>query len=363
VSERIRLNPPWIAPGTERLVAQVLASGRLAQGPMIERFEELCRSMADTTHAIAVANGTVSLEAALAGVGIGPGTEVITSPFTFVATANSVLRTGANVRFVDVGEDLTIDTDRVHNAIGERTRAIIPVHLYGLPANMPLLVEIAESRGLAIVEDAAQAHGAEVGGRRVGGFGVGSFSFYATKNVGAGEGGVITTNDDDLASRLRAFRNQGMRGRYEYEQIGTNIRFNELAAAVAIPQLESLDEIVALRNEHAGRLSELLEGSGIILPSVPQARRHVWHQYTVLLPEEVERDSIGKAMDDAGIDVGVYYPRLLTDYEVMARHPRVTSDETPVAADAARRCLSLPVHHRLDDGDIQRIAHALTAAI
>ena len=363
MTERVRLNPPWIAPGTDRLIQEVLASGRLAQGPMIERFEELCRSMADTAHAVAVANGTVSLEAALAAVGVGPGTEVITSPFTFVATANSVLRSGARVRFVDVRDDFTIDAERVRAAIGETTRAIVPVHLYGLPADMPSLVQIAESYDLAIVEDAAQAHGAEVGGRRVGGFGVGSFSFYATKNVGAGEGGVITTNDDDLAFELRVFRNQGMGGRYEYEQIGTNIRFNELAAAVAIPQLEALEEIVALRNDHAGRLSELLSESEIVVPSVPAGSKHVWHQYTILLPDGVDRDRVVRTMDAAGIDVGVYYPRLLTDYEVMARHPDVTSEETPVAADAARRCLSLPVHHRLGDDDLRRIADALLAAI
>ncbi len=238
--------------------SSVLRSGHLAQGPMVERFEALCTTMAGTAHAIAVTNGTVALDAALHVLDIGPGQEVITSPFTFAATINAILRSGASVRFADIRDDFTIDPASVAALIGPATTALMPVHLYGLPADMQALMSLAAANRLAVVEDAAQAHGADVGGRRAGSFGVGCFSFYATKNVTSGEGGCVTTDDSMLAERLRIARNQGMRGRYDYAMIGQNWRMTDVAAAIAIPQMERLDTINAARRGNAATLTACL---------------------------------------------------------------------------------------------------------
>jgi perosamine synthetase len=362
--ERIRISAPQLGPDVEELVLAVLRSGHLAQGPMVERFEALCTAMAGTAHAVAVSNGTVALDAALHILEIGPGQEVITSPFTFVATINAILRSGASVRFADIGEDFTIDPASAAALVGPATTALMPVHLYGLPADMQALTSLAASKGLAIVEDAAQAHGAEVAGRRAGSFGLGCFSFYATKNVTSGEGGCVTTDDAMLAQRLRVLRNQGMRGRYDYFIIGQNWRMTDIAAAIAIPQMEHLDAINASRRANAAALSSLLAANpSIATPRVPAGRGHVWHQYTVLLSPGIDRDRVVASMASCGVDAGVYYPNLVWDHDAYRHHPNVHRDDTPVARDVASRCLSLPVHPGLSDHDLERVAETLSAAI
>ncbi len=202
---------------TEHRVLEVLRSGQLAQGPMVARFEQHCAQMAGTTHAVAVNNGTTALELALQAMDIGPGDEVITTPFTFAATVNAIVHSGAEVRFADVTDDYTIDPAGIEAQVTSRTKAIMPVHLYGLPADMAAIGAIAKRHGLGIIEDAAQSHGATIDGQPVGGWGLACFSFYATKNLSTGEGGAVTTNDDVLADRMRVLRNQGMRARYQYE--------------------------------------------------------------------------------------------------------------------------------------------------
>ena len=361
---RIRISAPQLGPEVENLVLEVLRSGHLAQGPMVGRFEALCTSMAGTAHAIAVANGTVALDAALAVLDIGPGQEVITSPFTFAATINAILRSGASVRFADIREDFTIDPESVAALIGPDTAAIMPVHLYGLPADMRPLMSLAGTHGLAIVEDAAQAHAADVDGRRVGSFGVGCFSFYATKNVTSGEGGCVTTDDAMLAERLRALRNQGMRSRYDYAMIGQNWRMTDVAAAIAIPQMERLDEIVRARRHNAALLTSLLENDeAITAPRVPSGRGHVWHQYTLLLEPGIDRDRVAASMSSDGIETGVYYPGLVWDHEAYRTHPNVRRDDTPLAREYTSRCLSLPVHPGLSTRDVERVAEALDRAL
>jgi perosamine synthetase len=360
----IRVSQPHFGVEAETLVLEVLRSGHVAQGPMVARLEELGAAMAGSRHAVAVSNGTVSLETALEVAGVGPGQEVVTTPFTFAATVNAVLRTGATVRFADLRPDYTIDPDAVAALIGSRTTALVPVHLYGLMADMAPIMTLAQRHGLAVIEDAAQAHGASVDGRRAGSFGVGSFSFYATKNVAAGEGGLLTTSDESTARRFRLLRNQGMVERYRYEAVGRNLRMTDLQAALAIPQLERLDEINAARQRNAERLSKLLQGHpGLRLPEVPPGRVPVWHQYTVLLPEGCDRGSVQDRMRGAGVETGIYYPRLAWDYDVYREHPGVVRDDTPVARSVAARCLSLPVHPGLSDGDLEAVAAALLAAL
>jgi dTDP-4-amino-4,6-dideoxygalactose transaminase len=360
----IRVSQPHFGADVEALVLEVLRSGQVAQGPMVARLEALGAQMAGTRHAVAVANGTVSLETALEVLGVGPGDEVITTPFTFAATVNAVLRSGATVRFADIGNDFTIDPEAVGALIGERTTALVPVHLYGLMADMPALMTMADRHGLAVVEDAAQAHGASADGRRAGSFGIGSFSFYATKNVAAGEGGLLSTDDDVTAHRFRLLRNQGMVERYRYEAIGRNLRMTDLQAALAIPQLEQLEVSNAARQANAARLTGLLGGHpGLGLPDVPKGRGHVWHQYTVLLPEGADREHVQSRMRESGVEAGVYYPRLAWDYPIYRDHPGVVADDTPVARSVATRCLSLPVHPGLGPDDAEQVAHSLLTAL
>jgi dTDP-4-amino-4,6-dideoxygalactose transaminase len=360
----LRVAEPDLGPEVERAVLAVLRSGQLAQGPVVQRFEELCAQMAGTTHAVAVSNGTASLEVALEALRIGPGDEVVTSPLTFAATVNAVIRSGATVRFADIGSDYNVDPDAVAAAITPRTAALLPVHLYGLPADMTALSQLADRHGLAVVEDAAQAHGAEVDGRRAGSFGLGSFSFYATKNVTSGEGGVVTTSDDALAERIRVLRNQGMRQRYVYDEVGRNLRMTDLQAAVAVPQLERLAAMNARRAGNAATLTEALaDVDGLVLPTTPIGRRSAWHQYTVLLPEGADRDAVVAAMEAGGVVPAVYYPHLVWDYDVYRTHPQVVGTPAPVAAAVVERCLSLPIHQRLSTPDVLRVAEALRTAL
>lgn len=360
----IAVAAPVVDDEARALVAEVLDSGQLAQGPMVARMEDLGAAMAGTTHAIAVNNGTDALELAFEVCDLGPGDEVVTVPFTFAATANAALRAGANVRFVDITDDFTIDVDLLADAIDERTKIVCPVHLYGLPARMAPICELVERHGLHLVEDAAQAHGASDGGRRVGSFGVGCFSLYATKNVMAGEGGLVTTDDDDVAERIRTLRNQGMAGRYDYVAIGRNSRMTDLQAAVAIPQLERIDAISAARAANADVLAAALDGTpGLVLPASRPGATHVWHQFTVLLPEGIDRDDVAESLRDEQISCGVYYPNALNDLPVYRDHDRVIAGDTPVARAVATRCLSLPVHHGLGRADMERLCDALKGVL
>ena len=355
-----------IGPDEERLVLEVLRSGRLAQGPKVEQLERRFAAAHDVEHAVAVNNGTTALVAALQALGIGPGDEVVTSPFSFVATLNAVLESGATARFADITEDFCLDPDGVEALVGERTRVLLPVHLYGLPADMPRFETLARERGLAIVEDAAQAHGARVAGRSVGSFGVGCFSFYATKNVMCGEGGMITTPDADLADRLRVLRNQGMRAQYQYEMPGHNYRLTDLQAAIALPQVDRLQATNDARRANAAHLSEGLRSlPGLCVPEVPAGREHVFHQYTVRVTAgaSVDRNGVVAALAERGIRAGVYYPRLMHDYDCYRDHPQVVVDQTPVAARMAEEVVSLPVHPQLSRADLDRIVDAVTAVL
>lgn len=355
----IRISEPQLGPDVESLVLEVLRSGRLAQGPMVERLEELCAAMAGAQHAVAVSNGTTALDVALEASGIGPGDEVITTPLTFAATLNAIIRSGADVRFADVSDDYTIDPDAVRSLIGPRTAAIVPVHLYGLPADVPSLASLATDHGLLLLEDAAQAHGAAVDGVPVGAAGVATFSFYATKNVTAGEGGVVTTDDGDVADRIRLLRNQGMARPYEYTAIGQNLRMTELQAAVAIPQLERLGSIIATRKANAATLSAALKHrSDVTLPEETSGRSHVWHQYTALLSEGHARPTVVESLAQRGVQAGIYYPSLVWDHAPYRDSRQVLADPTPRAARVVRQCLSLPIHPGLTAADLEGVSAA-----
>lgn len=343
----------------EALVLEVLRSGQLAQGPKVAALEEAFAAAHGVAHAIAVSNGTVALVAALRALGIGRGDEVITTPFGFNATLNAILEVGATPVFADVADDYTVAPDAMAALVGSRTAALLPVHLYGLPADMAAIEALAGRHGLAIVEDAAQAHGAAHGGRRVGSSGMGAFSLYGTKNITSGEGGLVTTDDGGLAERVRLLRNQGMRARYDYVLPAVNWRLTDLQAAVALPQVRRLDRINAARAANADRLTkDLSDVAGLVLPYTPAGRTHVWHQYTIRVTG-MERDEFCARLTAAGVGHGIYYPKLMHDYECYDS-PVV---DTPNARKYAAQVVSLPVHPSLSEADLDRIAEAVRAAL
>ena len=343
----------------EPLVLEVLRSGAIAQGPMVKRFEDAFAEVAGVRHAVAVNSGTTALVASIQVLDLRPGDEVVTSPFTFVASLNAILEAGATARFADISDtDFCVDPAQVAAAIGPRTKVLMPVHLYGQMADMTRLVPLADEHGLGIVEDAAQAVGARLGGRAAGSYGLGCFSLYATKNITTAEGGVITTDDDQLADRLRVLRNQGMRARYQYEVVGHNYRMTDLHAAIGIPQLAKRAEITAARQHNARVLSDgLADVPGLRIPTALADREHVWHQYTVLVTDEAgqTRDDVAARLTEAGIGNGIYYPKVAFDYDCYRAHPGVIEADVPVASRVARQALSLPVHPKLTASDLDQI--------
>ncbi|GAA2989452.1 DegT/DnrJ/EryC1/StrS family aminotransferase [Actinokineospora diospyrosa] len=326
---------------------------------MVKRFEDLFAQVAGVEHAVAVNNGTTALVASVQALDLQPGDEVVTSPFTFVATLNAILEAGATARFADIdAEDFNVDPAAVAAAVGPRTKVLMPVHLYGQTADMGKLVPLAEEHGLTIIEDSAQAVGATFDGRAAGSFGIGCFSLYATKNVTTAEGGVITTSDAALADKLRVMRNQGMRARYQYEMAGHNYRLTDLHAAVGIPQLERLADINAKRSANAEALSAgLADIPGLRVPAVLPGRTHVWHQYTVLVTEDakVDRDEFAAKLTEKGIGNGTYYPKVVFDYDCYRDNPNVITSDVPVASRVAQQALSLPVHPKLTTEQIDTI--------
>lgn len=356
-----------LGPDVEQAVLEVIRSGSIAQGPVVKRLEDEFAAMIGVRHVVAVNNGTTALIAAMEVLDLQPGDEVITSPFTFVATLNAVLQTGATVRFADIDPTtFNVDPESVETLVNDRTRALLPVHLYGQCADMVALDALARRHDLALVEDAAQAHGADVAGRCAGAWGIGCFSLYATKNLTSGEGGLISTDDDEVADRLRLLRNQGMRRRYEYEMAGNNYRMTDLQAAVCVPQLARYDEVVAARQRNAAVLGiGLAEVPGVIVPVAMAGRRHVWHQYTIRLADDaaIDRATLVAGLEARGIGCGVYYPRPAFDYDCYRGDARVVIDEVPEARRVAERCLSLPVHQYLTMGDLHRVVDAVAEIV
>lgn len=351
----------------ERLVLEVLRSGNIAQGPLVKQFEERFAAMVGVKHAIAVNNGTTSLVASLAALELEPGDEVVTSPFTFVATLNAILESGATARFADISEDdFNVTASSLSTEISPRTKVLMPVHLYGQIADMSAISSLAADRGLAIVEDSAQSHGSTIDGRHAGSFGLGSFSFYATKNITTGEGGMITTDDDVLADRLRILRNQGMRARYQYELPGHNWRLTDLQAAVGLPQLGGYGAVVEARQRNAAYLSAGLAAvQGIVVPTQLEGRRHVWHQFTIRVTPgaEIAREEFVEKLAERGVSAGIYYPKLVFDYEPYRNRDDVIIEQYPVAERLVREVVSLPVHPHLRREDLDRIIDAVASTV
>lgn len=359
MSEFIPPAKPIIGDEEREAVDRVLRSGMVAQGPEVAAFEqEFSAHFVPGRPSVAVNSGTAGLHLGLLAAGVGAGDEVIVPSFTFAATGNSVALTGGTPVFVDIEpETFTLDPDAVAAAITPRTKGILPVHLYGHPARMRELEKLAADRGIALYEDAAQAHGASLDDRPVGSFGeFAMFSLYPTKNMTSGEGGMVTTATEEIARRVRLLRNQGMERQYENEVIGFNARMTDIHAAIGRVQLGKVDAWTSTRQQNAAFLDANLQG--VVVPPVADGAVHVYHQYTIRVPED--RDGFVKALkEEHQVGAGVYYP--IPNHRLPSLAPYAPGLDLPETERAAREVVSLPVHPSLSQGDLDRIVSAVNA--
>ena len=351
----------------ENAVIEVLRSGRYILGPRVAELEDACARYCEVPFAVGVSSGTDALLMALMALEIGPGDEVITTTFSFFATAGAIHRVGARPVFVDIkAGSFNIDPAGVQAAITPRTRAIIAVHLFGQCAEMGPLLEIASRSGIVVIEDAAQSIGARRDRKVAGSTGtIGCFSFFPSKNLGAaGDGGLVTTSDPDLAERLRALRDHGAKPRYFHHVVGGNFRLDEIQAAILLVKLEYLDGWISARQANAARYIELLGPASaagrLVLPVADAGTRHVWNQFTLRLPGM--RDQVASVLDGAGIGHAVYYPRCLHQQECFAGLGGQAGD-CPVAERAANEVLSIPVYPELSADAISMVADAILCGL
>ncbi|RAP53102.1 MAG: aminotransferase DegT [Methanosphaera sp. rholeuAM270] len=350
----INIAKPIISDEEIEAVTKVLKSGMLAQGPRVEEFQNKFAEYVESKHAIATSSGTTALHTAIVAAGIEAGDEVITTPFTFAATSNSILYSNAKPVYADINpKTFNLNPEKIEEKITDKTRAIIPVHLYGQPADMDPILEIAEKHDLKVIEDAAQAHGSTYKGKKIGSIGdFGCFSFYPTKNMTTGEGGMVTTNDDELAEKSGMVRAHGESKRYEQSLLGYNYRMTDIAASIGLVQLNHIDEFNRKRNENARYLSEgLSDVDGITTPEVDENVTHAFHQYTIRVSKD--RDSFRQFLTDNEIGTGVHYPIVL--YKQPYYQNMGLCGDCPEAELAASQVISLPVHPSLTCDELDTI--------
>lgn len=363
MTRKIPIAKPNLGKEEETAVIDVLRSGFLVSGPKVKALEKEFAEYVGVDHAVAVTNGTVALDVALKALKIGAGDEVITSAFSFVASGNCVLFQNAKPVFADIcPKTFNINPDDVAEKITPQTKAIIPVHMFGQPSDMDALKEIAEDNKIALIEDAAQAHGAEYKGKKAGSFGdMACFSLYATKNMTTAEGGIITTNNSDLAERARLLINHGQTQKYQHDLLGYNYRMTEICAALGLVQLKKLDGFNKKRNENASLLSGSIQKiGGLTVPYVASDVKHVFHQYVIRVENgyPLSRDELATWLAEKGVGSAVHYP--IPIY----RQPLYTklgyeNESCPNTEDSCRRVLSLPVHPLVTRDDIKYILDSL----
>jgi perosamine synthetase len=360
VAPRIRLAKPDIGEEEVTAIRSVLLSGTLTNGPQTRDFESAFAKRHEVAHAVAFANGTVALSAIYLGLGIGPGDEVIVPSLTFISTATSLLHVGSKVVFAEVDDQtFNLDPADVERKITPRTRAIVAVHYGGQPADMAELQALAAAHGIEVIEDAAEAHGATYRGRPVGGLGrAAMFSFTPTKNMTTGEGGMVTTDDANLADRLRLLRNHGQSSLYEHKTLGYNWRMTEMQAAMGLVQLGKLDGILVRKRRNAELLTELLMGvPGVVAPFTRADRTHVHMLYTLKL-DVAHRNRVRSALLQDGIEARLYFPPA-------HRQPVFQADGCvlPTTDLLSEQLLSVPFHSRLTEGELEEVAGAVRAAV
>jgi len=340
------------------VVDQILESSHYILGPKVREFEKRITEYLKVSDALGVASGTDALHLSVEALGIGEGDEVITSPFTFFATVEAIVYTGAKPVFADIEpETFTIDCTKIEEKITPRTKAILPVHLFGHPSDMERIMAIAEKHGLYVIEDCAQAFGAEIRGRKVGSFGdTGCFSFYPSKNLGAyGDGGMITLRETKFSEVIKSLRNHGSKGSYIHDSIGFNSRLDELQAGILLVKLKKVDEYNRKRREKALRYDSLLSGI-VTCPSEKENVYHVYNQYTILCKN---RNEVQQRLKDNGISSVVYYPLPLHLQDAMS-FLGYREGAFPLAEKASREVLSLPIYAELEESDIEKIAGVIT---
>jgi dTDP-4-amino-4,6-dideoxygalactose transaminase len=348
----IPIAKPYIGEEEKALIMEVLDSGMLVQGSKVAALEEEFKQVCGVKYAVATNSGTTALHTALLAHGIGEGDEVITTPFTFISSANSILFTGAKPVFVDIEPDtFNINSDLIEAAITPKTKAILPVHLYGYVCNMDKIMAIAEKYDLVVIEEACQAVGASFKGQKAGSFGTGAFSLYATKNVMSGEGGMITTDDEDVAEACRMIRSHGMKVRYYHDMLGYNYRMSDLHAAIGLAQVRRLDQFNAKRKANAAYLNQHI--TSVITPQVKPDYDHVWHQYTVRVEDGRDRDAAIKQLNEAGIGTGIFYPVPVHQQGYMKE--LVGEVHLPISEKLAQQVISLPVHPQVTQEDLEKI--------
>ncbi|MCD7781129.1 MAG: DegT/DnrJ/EryC1/StrS family aminotransferase [Methanosphaera sp.] len=357
----INIAKPIISDEEIEAVTEVLKSGMLAHGPRVEAFQKEFSNYVDADYGVATSSGTTALHTVLLACGIKPGDEVITTPFTFAATANSVLYSQATPVFSDIDPvSFNLDPEKIEEKITDKTKAILPVHLYGQPADMDPIMEIAQKYDLRVIEDAAQAHGAMYNNKKIGSIGdMGCFSFYPTKNMTTGEGGMVTTNDADLAERAGMIRSHGESKRYEQSLLGYNYRMTDIAASIGLVQLKHVDEFNTKRNENAKYLNEgLSDVEGVTTPEIVDGNYHVFHQYTIRVSSK--RDEFKDYLNDHEVGTGVHYPIVL--YKQPYYSAAGFSGDCPVAEECASQVISLPVHPSLTQDELDTVIETVKAA-
>jgi perosamine synthetase len=365
----VPLSGPYLDEREEELVLEVMRSGRLSLGPAIDRFEELVAAAVGAPYAAAVSSGTAGLHLLCVAAGVGPGDEVITSPFSFAASANCFLYEGGVPVFADVDPcTLNLDPDAVEAAVTEQTKAIVAVDIFGYPCELDALREIADRHGLALIEDACEALGAEYRGARLGSHGPSAvFAFYPNKQMTTGEGGVVTTHSEEEWRLLRSLRNQGRGdegGWLEHVRLGFNYRMSDVTAALGIGQIEKLDEILALRDGVANRYRELLGGlDGVELPCPDDdGHRRSWFVYVVKLPDNAARERVIAHFEREGLGTSRYLPSIHLQPYMRERYG-FREGLCPVSEDASSRTLALPFFTALEPEAQERVAEALAAAL
>jgi perosamine synthetase len=356
----IPIAKPFLGDEELKAVSEVIKSGMIAQGPKVQEVEENFASFCGAKHAISVNNGTAALHTALHVAGIKKDDEVITTPFTFIATANTILMQQAKPVFVDIDETFNIDPKKIEEKITDKTKALVTVDLYGQLCDYESINEIAKKNNLIVIEDAAQSVNAQNNGKKSGNFGnLAAFSFYATKNITCGEGGMITTNNDDFAKKIKLFRQHGRSNMsaYEYENLGYNYRMTDMNAAMLLEQLKKVDLITKKRVENAEYLSNgLTTIKGLKVPEVKKEGTHVFHQYTIRVQEDfkLQRDKLVEHLNEKGIGCSVFYPtplHLLDHFKIFG----YKEGDFPVAEKISREVISLPVHPHLTKEQLDQI--------
>jgi dTDP-4-amino-4,6-dideoxygalactose transaminase len=341
-------------------IAGVLESSQFVLGREVAAFEEEFAAYCGGGQCIGVNSGTSALHLALLAAGVGPGDEVITTPFTFVATVAAIYYTGAAPVYVDIDPiSYTLDPARIEGAITPKTKAILPVHLYGQPADMDPILEVARRRRIVVIEDAAQAHGAEYKGRRAGSLAeMACFSFYPGKNLGAyGEGGAVVASDPEYAKTVRLLRNWGESRRYYHDLRGFNYRLEAMQGAILRVKLRHLERWTESRRTHAAVYTELLRDSGVSTPQEKPYARHVYHVYAIRAPN---RDAMVQGLNAAGVQTGIHYP-LPVHLQKAYRDPRFKEGDFPLAESAARETLSIPIYPELQRSQMETVCDAIRA--